>query len=255
MKTLCISQRVTEKIQFVKVNKNGIELTVIDTPGFISTDDMVAIINDIKSKNIEHVIFGITIRIGRITAEETAVLYKILQNSEISKYLKHRTCFVFTNKDCFMDDSMMIEDEQLDKMFEDWLEKSPIIKTMIHLNSYSYCAITNRREGEERNKESNRIINKLMYHEYDNNKVCRIKDVPFDLRLDEVLPFTVREIRDLLTDVRNKEKFSISLEHNLRRPEEVTQMIFQTINKKGSSLTENDVKKIFGSDVSSCTIL
>lgn len=298
MKTSCTSEIVTENIQCGYVNKNGIDLTVIDTPGFISTHDFVATLREIDRMEVQNVIYGITLRIGRTTEKEIAVLFKILTDPKILNYLRHRTCFVFTSRDEFLDfdsDSTMLEDGSLNNLFNQWLVKSPIIMKMIHSNNYTYCAITNRLKWENRNKESNKLITKIIetYEAcpesdkrklgrkedlYDgdrldevlssfimNNEACpqsdnqqqsRKEDFADDDRLDEVLSFTVREIRNLLTEVRQKEKDKafVPLGRNHRLADEATRLIFQTLRHKGSSLNEKDIKTIFGYEVSSCVI-
>lgn len=245
--TGCQSLKVTKEIQRENIQINQMNLTIVDTPGCLSLEDFHAIIKLFSS--VTHIIFGFTLRIGRVTTYEVEELRKLLQNANYSQYLNHKTVLIFTNKDELheFDDDY----SNTDARFEDWLSNSPSIKNLIDSHHLHYSVISNKLEMENREEESKKIIDNL-------KKVidrCDQNDTNHSdwIINGEVLSFTIDELKHI-TDITHRRGRDFSCLCLTGNSEEPAELIHEILKSKGSSITKEQVTNIFFPNTT-CTLL
>ena len=136
---------VTNRVERESVSRNGLNITVLDTPGIENVsclpsikEKIDVILREIKSTNI---IYLMIIKIGRYTTEEKEILKCIFKNH---RAITKNAIMIFTNRN-----DLMNEDDQADRSVHKWIEKNPSIFKLINDYKLQYCAFENKRLIEE----------------------------------------------------------------------------------------------------------
>ena len=135
---------VTETVQKRSVDRKGLQITVVDTPGL----ENVSSFNSFKHKIDEmlhsnkptNIIYLITIKIGRYTKEERDILDHTLKNQ--SSRMKN-AIIIFTNK------SELMVDDTANQSVDAWIKNNRSILRLKNDNKLKYCAFENKRPTEE----------------------------------------------------------------------------------------------------------
>jgi len=136
---------VTNRVEGESVSRNGLKITVVDTPGLENVSSFPSIIHEIEvmlHRNKQtNIIYLITIKIGRYTKEERQMLDHIFKNQ---RAMMKNAMIIFTNRNELMD-----EDDQADQNVDAWIGKNPILLRLINDNKLKYLAFENKRLIEE----------------------------------------------------------------------------------------------------------
>ena len=136
---------VTNRVERESVTRNGLNITVVDTPGLENVSSFPSIkngIDDMLHRNKPtNIIYLITIKIGRYTKEEREILDHIFKNQ---RSMMRNPMIIFTNRNELVD-----EDRPADQNVDAWIEKNPSLLKLINNNKLKYLAFENKRPIEE----------------------------------------------------------------------------------------------------------
>jgi tRNA U34 5-carboxymethylaminomethyl modifying GTPase MnmE/TrmE len=136
---------VTNRVERESVSRNGLKITVVDTPGLENLSSIISIkhgIDDMFHRNKPtNIIYLITIKIGRYTKEEREILDYIFKNQ---RAMMRNVMIIFTNRNELMD-----EDDPADQNVDAWIGKNPKLLKLINSNKLKYLAFENKRSIEE----------------------------------------------------------------------------------------------------------
>ena len=138
---------VTNRVERESVSRNGLTITVVDTPGIENMSSFLSIKHEIDGmlhgNKQTNIIYLITIKIGRYTKEERQILDHIFKNQ---RAMMKNAMIIFTNRNELMD-----EDDPADQNVDAWIEKNPVLVKLINNNKLKYLAFENKRLIEEEN--------------------------------------------------------------------------------------------------------
>ena len=136
---------VTNRVESESVSRNGLKITVVDTPGLANVSSFPSIkheIDDMLHRNkLTNIIYLITIKIGRYTKEERQILDYIFKNE---RSMMGNAMIIFTNRNELMD-----EDDPADQNVDAWIRKNPNLLKLMNNNKLKYLAFENKRSIEE----------------------------------------------------------------------------------------------------------
>ena len=138
---------VTDEVEQMSISRNGLQITVVDTPGLEEAssfqnfkEEIDQLLSTNKSRNV---IYLITIKIGRYTKEERQILNCIFKKR---RAMMRNAMIIFTNRNELMD-----EDDSADRNVDAWIEKNPNLLKFINDNTLKYLAFENKQLIEEEN--------------------------------------------------------------------------------------------------------
>ena len=136
---------VTNRVERESVSRNGLKITVVDTPGLTNVSSFLSIkhgIDDMLHRNkLTNITYLITVKIGRHTQEERQILDYIFKNQ---RSMMRNAMIIFTNRNELMD-----EDDPADQNVDAWIEKNPKLLKLIKDYTLKYLAFENKRLIEE----------------------------------------------------------------------------------------------------------
>ena len=136
---------VTNRVESESVSRNGLNITVVDTPGLENVHTFTSIkheIDDMLHRNKStNIIYLITIKIGRYTKEEREILDYIFKNQ---RSMMRNAVIIFTNRNELTD-----EDDPADQNVDAWIGKNPNLLKLMNNNKLKYLAFENKRSIEE----------------------------------------------------------------------------------------------------------
>jgi small GTP-binding protein len=136
---------VTNRVESESVSRNGLNITVVDTPGLENVYTFRSIkheIDDMLHRNKStNIIYLITIKIGRYTKEEREILDYIFKNQ---RSMMRNAVIIFTNRNELTD-----EDDPADQNVDAWIGKNPNLLKLMNNNKLKYLAFENKRSIEE----------------------------------------------------------------------------------------------------------
>ena len=136
---------VTNRVESESVSRNGLKITVVDTPGLEDVSSFTSIKHEIDdmlhSNKPTNIIYLITIKIGRYTKEERDILDHIFKNQ---RAMMRNAMVIFTNRYELMD-----EDDPADQNVDAWIRKNPNLLKLMNNNKLKYLAFENKRSIEE----------------------------------------------------------------------------------------------------------
>ena len=136
---------VTNRVESESVSRNGLNITVVDTPGLENVHTFTSIkheIDDMLHRNKStNIIYLITIKIGRYTKEERQILDYIFKNQ---RSMMRNAVIIFTNRNELTD-----EDDPADQNVDAWIGKNPNLLKLMNNNKLKYLAFENKRSIEE----------------------------------------------------------------------------------------------------------
>jgi small GTP-binding protein len=171
---------VTDRVESESVSRNGLKITVVDTPGLRNVSSFLEIKHNIDLLHINkpnNIIYLITIKIGRYTNEERVILDNIFKNH---RAMMKNAMIIFTNNGELMD-----EDDPADQNVDEWIRKNPTLLRLKNDNKLKYCAFENKRSTPEENDTQVRYLLSVV-HNFDKkdvswnrnmeNKICVDKE-------------------------------------------------------------------------------
>lgn len=132
----------------------GLHLTVRDTTGFESLTEFIQIYKSLEDLECQKVVFGLTIRIGRLNPGFIETVQAVFTDKAIGEHLKRRTFLIFT---C-VDELLKKGEEIYEDKFEKWLRNADDIHKLISSLQLNYCVISNKPGGAKKLKQVEHIV-------------------------------------------------------------------------------------------------
>lgn len=145
------TKSITQKVQYETVCRGHTNISIIDTPGLTSKENILALRNELSEEQKQTIVYAVVIAIGRFTPEEKTIVESFLSSNNFHN--KHRTLLIFTRKN----ELNGFECEEKDRL-NAWLKTTPTIRMWISQYKLRYFAIENF------SKENDGIIDDMIQH-------------------------------------------------------------------------------------------
>lgn len=239
-----IGKSVFESEQNIQFVSGDFPVTVRDTPGFENMLEFGEIYNSLNGYEKRKVVFGLTIRVGRLETGFTETLNSIFQEKGIGEHLKRKTFLIFTNVDELGNEEDICKDK-----FTEWLRTEENIVKLISTLDLNYCVIQNKKSGIKRYWQANKLfeqIKRVLLISNQEETWCHFRDSKSDEDMNcatclikhesnkdnEELKIPFSEMYDLLQKLKSTKSRS-----------DKTRMIHTALHEMGSHMTIQDVDK------------
>ena len=167
---------VTDRVECKSVSRNGLQITVVDTPGLKNVSSFPSIKHEIDQVLHRNITYLITIKIGRYTNEEREILDHIFKNH---RAMMKNAMIIFTNRNELMD-----EDDPADQNVDEWIRKNPTLLRLKNDNKLKYCAFENKRSTPEENDKQVRCLLSVV-HDIDKKDVSWNRNMENKIHVDK----------------------------------------------------------------------